>query len=128
MKIRFPTSQDIYIEVNGKKLAAVESYKAKSIQDSKYIEALGEKEPVGVITGKVNHLIELSRIYSCCDLDDDCINFYNLKDFNLVIVKPDRKIVYSNCEWIGINESASVNDTILENIRIISAKRMEIVQ
>ncbi len=128
MKIRFPTSQDIYIEVNGKKLAVVESYKAKSIQDSKYIEALGEKEPVGVITGKVNHLIELSRIYSCCDLDGDCINFYNLKDFNLVIVKPDRKIVYSNCEWVGINESASVNDTILENIRIISAKRMEIVQ
>ena len=83
---------------------------------------------MGVITGKINHLIELSRIYSCCDLDGDCINFYNLKDFNLVIVKPDRKIVYSNCEWIGINESASVNDTILENIRIISAKRMEIVQ
>ena len=128
MKIRFPTSQDIYIEVNGKKLAVVESYKAKSIQDSKYIEALGEKEPVGVVTGKINHLIELSRVYSYCDINGDSINFYDLQNFNLVVVKPDRRIVYSNCEWIGINESASVNDAILENVQIISAKRMEIIQ
>lgn len=128
VKIKFPTSQDIYIEVNGKKLAVVESYKAKSVQDSKYIEALGEKEPVGVVTGRVNHLIELSRVYSYCDINGDCINFYDLQNFNLVVVKPDRRIVYSNCEWIGINESASVNDAILENVQIISAKRMEIIQ
>ncbi len=128
VKIKFPTSQDIYIEVNGKKLAVVESYKAKSVQDSKYIEALGEKEPVGVVTGKINHLIELSRVYSYCDINGDSINFYDLQNFNLVVVKPDRRIVYSNCEWIGINESASVNDAILENVQIISAKRMEIIQ
>lgn len=128
VKIKFPTSQDIYIEVNGKKLAVVESYKAKSVQDSKYIEALGEKEPVGVVTGRVNHLIELSRVYSYCDINGDCINFYDLQNFNLVVVKPDRRIVYSNCEWIGINESASVNDAILENVQVISAKRMEIIQ
>lgn len=128
VKIKFPTSQDIYIEVNGKKLAVVESYKAKSVQDSKYIEALGEKEPVGVITGKVNHLIELSRVYSYCDVNGDCINFYDLEGFNLVVVKPDRRIVYSNCEWVGINESANINDAILENVQIIAAKRMEILQ
>ena len=128
VKIKFPTSQDIYIEVNGKKLAVVESYKAKSVQDSKYIEALGEKEPVGVVTGKVNHLIELSRVYSYCDVNGDCINFYDLENFNLVVVKPDRRIVYSNFEWIGINESANINDAILENVQIIAAKRMEILQ
>ena len=30
LNITFPTSKDIYLEVNGKKLAVVESYKAKS--------------------------------------------------------------------------------------------------
>lgn len=128
INMKFPTSQDIYIEVNGKKLAVVESYKAKSMQNSKYIESFGEKEPVGVVTGKVNHVIELSRVYSYCDVNGESINFYDLINFNLVVVKPDRRIVYSNCEWVGINESVNINDAILENVQIISAKRMEILQ
>lgn len=127
VKIVFPTSQDIYIEVNGKKLAVVESYKAKSTQESRFIEAFGESEPVGTVLGRIKHNIELSRVYSFNDFEGNNINFYDLHNFNLVIVKPDRKIIYSGCEWSDIGESASLNNAVLENIQIIAAKRMEIV-
>ena len=124
INVNFPTSKDIYIEVNGKKLAVVESYKAKSTCNGKYIEAFGETEPIGTVSGSVRHYIELSRVYFYPSVDN--INFYELNDFNLVIVKPDKKIIYSGCKWVGISETASLNDAILESISIIAAKRLEI--
>ena len=41
----FPTSRDIYLEVNGRKLAVVEGYKAHSARESHYVEAFGSAEP-----------------------------------------------------------------------------------
>lgn len=127
IKFNFPTSQDIYIEVNGQKLAIVENYKAKSTQENKLIEAFGESEPIGIVSRKVNHKIELSRVYAFSEYSGDNINFYDLHNFNLVIVKPNKKIIYSGCEWSYINENASLNNAILENVEIIAIKRMEIV-
>lgn len=126
LNITFPTSKDIYLEINGKKLAVVESYKAKSTCDSQYIEAFGQSEPVGTVSGKIHHAIELSRVYACEESPNNKVDFYDLHNFNLVIVKPDRKIIYSGCEWSGINESASVNSSVLENVTLIAAKRMEV--
>ena len=45
----FPTSRDIYLEVNGRKLAVVEGYKAHSARERHYVEALGSAEPVGTV-------------------------------------------------------------------------------
>ncbi len=126
LNITFPTSKDIYIEVNGKKLAVVESYKARSTCESQYIEAFGQNEPVGTISGKVHHTIELSRVYVCDDDTNSRVNFYDLHNFNLVIVKPDKKIIYSGCDWSDINESASINGAVLEDVTLIAAKRMEV--
>ena len=126
LNITFPTSRDIYLEVNGKKLAVVESYKAKSTCDSQYVEAFGQSEPVGTVAGRIRHTIELSRVYAYEETSNSKVNFYDLHNFNLVIVKPDRKIIYSGCEWSGINESASLNNTVIENVTLIAAKRMEV--
>lgn len=126
LNITFPTSRDIYLEVNGKKLAVVESYKAKSTCDSQYVEAFGQSEPVGTVAGRIRHTIELSRVYAYEETSNSKVNFYDLHNFNLVIVKPDRKIIYSGCEWSGINESASLNSTVIENVTLIAAKRMEV--
>lgn len=126
LNITFPTSRDIYLEVNGKKLAVVESYKAKSTCDSQYVEAFGQSEPVGTVAGRIRHTIELSRVYAYEETSNSKVNFYDLHNFNLVIVKPDRKIIYSGCEWSGINESASLNSTVIESVTLIAAKRMEV--
>lgn len=126
VNITFPTSKDIYIEVNGKKLAAVESYEAKTTSEENYIESFGESEPVCVMPGKIRHTIKLSRVYICESVANDNINFYELTDFNLVIVKPDKKIVYSGCEWLSLSESIKINGKIFENAIIAATKRLEI--
>ncbi|MFA9381917.1 MAG: hypothetical protein ACERKO_12760, partial [Acetanaerobacterium sp.] len=110
----FPTSSDIYIEVNGRRLAVVESYKAKAVRESRYIEAFGQEEPVGTVAGRVRHVIELGRIYATDTAVRDGISFFEISDFNLVIVKPDRRVIYSGCEWADIVESVTLGDVVAE--------------
>ena len=121
--VSIPTSADIYIEVNGRKIAAAQSYKVKSSRESKYIEAFGSQEPVGTVGGRVQHWIELSRV---CLYQTEGIDFYNLSGFNLVVVRPDCKIIYSGCEWADITQSASVGDVILEKVSLVASRRMKI--
>lgn len=123
--VSLPTSKDIYIEVNGKKLAVVQSYKAKTTRDSRTVEAFGSQEPVGTVGGRVQHILELSRVYLTGNAQDG-VSFFDLSDFNVVIVKPDRKIIYSGCEWAGITETAGLGDVMVESVTVAAAKRMEL--
>lgn len=59
--ITFPTSKDIYIEIDGRRLATAQSYKAKTTRESRYVEAFGSAEPVGTVGGRVRHVLELTR-------------------------------------------------------------------
>ena len=93
----FPTSSDIYLELDGRKVAVVQSYMAKAVKSSQSVEAFGESEPVATIEGQKKYTLELTRLYATDDAVSDGINFYELKDFSLVICKPDRKIIYSGC-------------------------------
>ena len=40
-----PLSSDIYLEVDGKKVAVVQSYTTRATRTSREIEAFGENEP-----------------------------------------------------------------------------------
>ena len=86
-----PTSSDIYLEVDGKKVAVVQSYTAQSTKSSTTVEAFGEREPVATIPGQSRHVLELTRIYATDEALADGIHFHDLEDFSLVICKPDRR-------------------------------------
>lgn len=123
--IGFPTSSDIYIEAGGKKVAVVQSYKSTVTRSSKSVEAFGETEPVATIEGQRIYKIELTRLYATDDAIRDGINFYALSDFSLVIVKPDRRVVYTGCQWNGIEEDAGLGETVAEKISLVAAHRFE---
>lgn len=122
----FPTSKDIYIEVDGKKVAVVQSYSAKTTRTSSVVEAFGEDQPVATIPGPRKHTIELKRLYATDEAVRDGLNFHDLTDFNLVICKPDRKIIYSGCQWSAIGENGELGDMVVEKITIVASKRIEI--
>ena len=128
MKIAgFPTSSDIYLEVDGKKVAVVQSYAARTSRSSRNVEAFGEDEPVAAIPGPRNHVLELTRLYATDEAIRDGINFHDLEDFSLVICKPDRKIIYSGCQWSGIDENGELGAMVVEKITVVAAKRIETV-
>lgn len=121
----FPTSSDIYLEVEGKKVAVVQSYTAKSTKTSQVVEAFGESEPVATIPGQTNHVVELTRLYATDEAIRDGIDFHNLADFSLVICKPDRKVIYSGCQWSAIGETGTLGAMVAEKVTIVAAKRIE---
>ena len=121
-----PTSRDIYLELNGKKLAVVQGYSAKALRTSREVEAFGESEPVATVGGQTRYTLELSRLYATDEAIGDGINFYELNDFSLVICKPDKRIIYSQCRWSSIDEACKLGDPAAEKVTIIARKRMEI--
>ncbi len=121
----FPTSADIYLELDGRKVAVVQSYTARASKSSQSVEAFGESEPVATIEGQKKYTLELTRLYATDDAVSDGINFYDLRDFSLVICKPDRKIIYSGCEWSTIHEEGQLNAMVAEKITVVASKRIE---
>lgn len=121
----FPTSSDIYLEVNGEKVAVVQSYRAEATKTSTSVEAFGEKEPVATMAGPVKHKLELSRLYATDEAVRDGIDFYGLENFSLVICKPDRRIIYSGCQWSKIGEEAGLGDMVMEKVSVVASKRIE---
>ncbi len=121
----FPTSSDIYLELDGKKVAVVQSYTAKASKSSRSVEAFGESEPVATIEGQKKYTLELTRLYATDGAVSDGIDFHELKDFSLVICKPDRKVIYSGCEWSGIQEDGQLHDMVAEKITVVASKRIE---
>ena len=81
----FPTSADIYLEMDGKKVAVVQSYTTRASKSSRNVEAFGESEPVATIAGQRKYVLELTRLYATEDAISDGINFYELSDISLVI-------------------------------------------
>ena len=121
----FPTSSDIYLEANGKKVAVVQSYKISAKKTEKVIEAFGEDEPVATIANQPTYVIELTRLYATDEAVRDGIDFYTLSDFSLVIVKPDRRVVYTGCNWSEIAEDGQLSEMVAEKIRVIASHRVE---
>ncbi len=120
-----PTSSDIYLEVDGRKVAVVQSYQAQTQKSSQIIEAFGETEPVATIPGQSKHTVVLTRLYATDDAISDGLNFYDLENFNLVICKPGKRIIYSECQWDQIGESGTLGSTVIEKISVVAAKRIE---
>lgn len=121
----FPTSCDIWLELDGKKVAVVQSYHCKTTRDSTSVEAFGEDEPVATMEGPQRHVVELTRLYATDSAIADGINFYDLKNFSLVICKPDRRVIYSECQWSGIEETAKLRETVAEKLTLVARRRME---
>ena len=118
----FPTSCDIYLELDGRKVAVVQSYTARATKTSQVVEAFGEREPVATINGQNKYVLELTRLYATDDAISDGIEAY----FSLVICKPDRKVIYSGCQWSAIQEEGKVGSMVAEKVTVVAAGRIEV--
>ena len=48
-----------------------------------------------------------------------------MANFSLVSCKPDRRIIYSDCQWSGIEEDGRLNAMVAEKVTVVAARRME---
>ena len=124
--ITFPTSKDIYIEIDGRRLATAQSYKARTTRESRYVEACGSAEPGGTGGGRGRPGRVLTRGAVTPPLDGDTVDFHALAGFNVVSVRPGSKIIYSDCRWSAIDESTPLGDLVYETLTLVARTRMEV--
>lgn len=124
--VTITTSNDIYIEISGKRIAGVQSYGTKYANDTKTVDAFGQDVPIGYIKGKKKYTIDLSRVYLEDTAINDGVDFYNLSDntFSIVIVKNGIRTVYKNCIVTDISEDGSLNDKVMEKMTITALNRI----
>ena len=122
----FPTSSDIWLELDGQKVAVVQSYNCKATRSSYSVEAFGEEEPVATVQGPQSYVIQLTRLYATDQAIADGIDFYAMRDFSLVICKPDRKGIYSGCQWSEIQEEGRLGQMVMEKLTLVAQGRMEV--
>lgn len=123
--VKIATSNDVYLEIGGKRVAGVQSYNTKYTNDVKLVDAFGQATSIGYTLGKKKYTIDLSRVYLEDTAIADGIDFHTLSDgnFNLVIIKDGARVVYSGCIISGINEDCNLNDKIAEKLSIMALNR-----
>lgn len=114
--------QNIYLEANGERLGVVESYRCRTVRENRNVSEIGASEAVASVGGTLFHYIELTRVLLTGDFGDG-VDFYQLSDFNLVIVKPTCRIIYSGCEWTDVLETGSIRESVIEKVTITAVKR-----
>ena len=88
---KIPTTADIYLEVDGVRVAVVQSYKVTASRESKAIYAFGQSEPVTTIRGQSQYTLELTRIYATDEAIRDGLSFADMGEFSLVIcIEPSK--------------------------------------
>ena len=104
--VKIMTSDDIFFEVNGQRVAGVESYTTKYTNDVKLVDAFGQNTPIGYTLG---------------------INFYNLSDFdfNFVVIKNGKRTTYKYCVISDISEDGTLKDKVAEKITLMALDRIE---
>jgi len=123
--VKILTSDDIFIEINGKRVAGVESYSTRYSNDVKMVDAFGQSTPIGFTLGSKKHTVDLSRVYLEDTAINDGIDFYSLANFawNLVIIKGDKRTVYSKCIISDIAEDGTLKDKVAEKITVLALDR-----
>jgi hypothetical protein len=69
--------------------------------------------------------VELTRLYATDTAISDGVDFYSINDFSLVIAKPDRRIVYTGCQWSDIQEDGQLGENVIEKITLVASGRVE---
>ena len=81
---------------------------------------------MATVQGPNNYVIQLTRLYATDQAIADQLDFYNMTDFSLVICKPDRKVIFSGCQWSDIEEDAQLGKLVVEKLTLVARKRLEV--
>ncbi len=115
----FSAINGLYVEINGVKVGAIKSYNIKTICSSKHLDTLWGNDLAQTVKGNTRYIVSLTKL---C-LANNVIDFYNLKNFTLKIVKPMEALVFCGCEWTNMEEHGSLEGVVLEDFTLVSLSR-----
>lgn len=120
------SSKDISIEINGKKVALVDSYTTNATRDSYSIYEIGSQEPVASGYCSIQYSIILNKVNFIKTTDSNLADdIYALSDFTLSIFSPDKQVIFTNCNWLSVKEQVSLTSPSSQRLELSAMNRME---
>lgn len=122
MQVLLPKKQQIWVELNGERLATAQSLKCTSVKNRKAVYAFGQAEPVAWLERPTVYRVELSRIVGTGKTAQTAL--HGLSGFHLVTVQDGVPVVYTGCEWEEMEEAQSTAEPIwMERAVLLAAQR-----
>ncbi len=113
------TGRDIFLEANGKRIAAVEGCETQARREGYPVVPFGAPEGQAAGLGPMQYTITLSRLSP----ENGEIDLFSFNGFSLVIVKPQARITYEGCEWLSITEKLSPRECAVEKAVLLALSR-----
>lgn len=120
----FLSSKNVYIEINGIRLATANNYTIKISRECIPIESFDSNSPVTYLNGKISYIIELSTLSFTDSTIASPIDLFNLSDFNIAFFHPTYQTIFSGCNWINISEVTSCDKPIIKSVSIVASHRI----
>ena len=124
IQIQIPDGAAITVEVDGKKVAAVQKLTIRCVQKRSTVEAFGQVDPVQSVAGGMQYELVLSRLQVQGNGLLPEVDFFGQKGFDVLVAKPGSKVVYTGCEWNEIEQSASLGGEEVEQVRFTASGRV----
>lgn len=122
-KLSLLSPKDIYIEINGVRVAGVKNYRVNITRDVYKIYSFKELQPVKIIPLSTSFNIELSKISLLEHITKS--DFLNLSNFNLIIAKPKVHLIFSDCNWTFFSETIDSDNSVIKSLSLVSTKRIK---
>jgi hypothetical protein len=120
----FLSSKNVYIEINGVRLATANNYSVKISRECIPVESFSSHSPITYLSGKISYSIELSTLSLTDSTIASPIDLFNLSDFNIVFFHPTYQTIFSGCNWTNISEVTSCDKPIIKSISIVASNRI----
>lgn len=122
-KLSLISPKDIYIEINGLRVAGVKNYRVNIARDVYKIYSFKELQPVKIIPLSTSFNIELLKISLLEHITKS--DFLNLSNFNLIIAKPKVHLIFSDCNWTSFSETIDSDNSVIKSLSLVSTKRIK---
>lgn len=116
-----PSPTTIVLSLNGSVLAHATGYSVRTHRACHAVECFGSAAPVAIIPQPVRYTLELERLL----WDSEAVDFNTFSNFSVDITRCGKKITFSGCHWVTIEES-SRNSLLWENAVLWAAGRTEV--
>lgn len=110
----------VYLEFNKEKIADIDSYSVKCIQQSRTVNAWGEQNAIGTVPGRIGYELKLKNVRPY-----EGIDLCTIADFNLTAVRPKEKVTYLGCRWKNIESVGGAGNTACRLMELVASERIQ---
>ncbi|MCL2089108.1 MAG: hypothetical protein FWH14_06470 [Oscillospiraceae bacterium] len=117
--VSLPAINKINLWINGQKVAAVKSFRSRTVRELTRIDTIGSADPIAVLPGRPIHYITLERVMWSEGLHD-YQDFHSMQPFTVTLARLGKTIAFHECYWTSLDEKIQAAGGITDKAEFVS--------